>query len=148
MKELFNTAFEVSLRVLLILNVAQEKLSLEKITAFDFIANYGTDFEVSDYNLHGNNRLRFSEYTVRREKINQGIKDLVLIGYVLPCCSKEGFTYYLTENGSAFCRELNNEYATKYSNMVNIVLSEYGNFEETELINKINHRAISMFGGK
>ena len=84
MNELFNTAFEVSLRVLLILNVAQEKLSLEKITAFDFIANYGTDFEVSDYNLHGINRLRFSEYTVRREKINRGIKDLVLIGYVLP----------------------------------------------------------------
>ena len=148
MNELFNTAFEVSLRVLLILNVARDKLSLEKITAFDFIANYGTDFEVSDYNLHGNNRLRFSEYTVRREKVNQGIKDLVLIGYVLPCCSKEGFTYCLTENGRAFCRELNNEYATKYSNMVNMVLSEYGNFAETELINKINHRAIAMFGGK
>ena len=148
MNELFNTAFEVSLRVLLILNVAQEKLSLEKITAFDFIANYGTDFEVSDYNLHGINRLRFSEYTVRREKINRGIKDLVLNGYVLPCCSKEGFTYYLTENGRAFCRELNNEYATKYSNLVNMVLSEYRNFEETELINKINHRAIALFGGK
>ena len=46
MNELFNTAFEVSLRVLLILNVARDKLPLEKITAFDFIANYGTDFEV------------------------------------------------------------------------------------------------------
>ena len=148
MNELFNTAFEVSLRVLLILNVARDKLSLEKITAFDFIANYGTDFEVSDYNLHGNNRLRFSEYTVRREKVNQGIKDLVLIGYVLPCCSKEGFTYCLSENGGAFCPELNNEYATKKANMVNMVLSEYGNFSETEMINKINHRAIAMFGGK
>ncbi len=148
MNELFNTVFEVSLRVLLILNVAQEKLSLEKITAFDFIANYGTDFGVSDYNLHGNNRLRFGEYTVRREKINRGIKDLVLIGYALPCCSKAGFSYCLTENGRAFCRELNNEYATKYSNTVSTVLSEYANFTETELINMINHRAIAMFGGK
>lgn len=148
MNELFNTVFEVSLRVLLILNATREKLSLEKITAFDFIANYGTDFQVSDYNLHGNNRLRFSEYTVRREKINHGIKELVLIGYVFPCCSKEGFSYCLTEKGRAFCRELNNEYATKYSNMVNIVLSEYANSSGTELINMINHKALAMFGGK
>lgn len=148
MNELFNTAFEVSLRVLLMLNATKEKFSLEKIIAFDFIANYGTDFEVSNSNLHGTNRLRFSEYTVRREKVNSGIKDLVLIGYVLPSCSKEGFSYCLTENGREFCQKLNNEYADKYSNVINNVIAEYSKYTESELINMINHKAISMFGGK
>lgn len=148
MNELFNTAFEVSLRVLLMLNAAREKFSLEKITAFDFIANYGTDFEVSNYNLHGTNTLRFSEYAVRREKVNRGIKELVLVGYVLPCCGKEGVSYCITGNGREFCRKLNNEYADKYSNMIDNVLAEYSKNTESELINMINHKAISMFGGK
>ena len=148
MNKLFNTTFEISLRVMLVLNASLEQLSIGKITAFDFIANYGIDFSVSESNLHGNNRMRFSEYATRREIVGQAIKSLVLLGYVAPRYGKDGFSYSLTYEGKLFCQELNDEYATKYSTVMNKVLSQYANNSEVELVNKINHRAITMLGGK
>ena len=148
MDKLFNTTFEISLRVMLVLNASLEQLSIGKITAFDFIANYGIDFAVSESNLHGNNRMRFSEYATRREIVGQAIKSLVLLGYVAPRYGKDGFSYSLTDEGKLFCQELNDEYATKYSTGMNKVLSQYANNSEVELVNKINQRAITMLGGK
>lgn len=148
MDKLFNTTFEISLRVMLVLNASLEQLSIGKITAFDFIANYGIDFAVSESNLHGNNRMRFSEYATRREIVGQAIKSLVLLGYVAPRYGKDGFSYSLTDEGKLFCQELNDEYATKYSTVMNKVLSQYANNSEVELVNKINQRAITMLGGK
>ena len=55
MKEVFNTSFEVSLRILIILNIVKIRLSIDRISALDFISIYGKDFGVSKYNLHGNN---------------------------------------------------------------------------------------------
>jgi hypothetical protein len=80
----FNTSFEVSLRMLIILNTVQTRLSIDRITALDFIAIYGKDFGVSEYNLHGDNDYRFSEYTSKREIVSQAIKELVLRGYITP----------------------------------------------------------------
>lgn len=148
MDKLFNTTFEISLRVMLVLNASLEQLSIGKITAFDFIANYGIDFAVSESNLHGNNRMRFSEYATRREIVGQAIKSLVLLGYVAPRYGKDGFSYSLTDEGKLFCQELNDEYATKYSTVMNKVLAQYANNSEVELVNKINQRAITMLGGK
>lgn len=148
MDKLFNTTFEISLRVMLVLNASLEQLSIGKITAFDFIANYGTDFAVSENNLHGSNRMRFSEYATRREIVGQAIKSLVLLGYVEPRYGKDGFSYSLTDEGKLFCQELNDEYASKYSTVMNKVLSQYVNNSEVELVNKINNRAITMLGGK
>lgn len=76
MNDVFNTSFEVSLRMLIILNTVQTRLSIDRITAFDFIAIYGKDFGVSEYNLHGDNDYRFSEYTSKREIVSQTIKNL------------------------------------------------------------------------
>ena len=66
MNELFNSSFELSLRVLIILNAAQARLSIDKIVAYDFISTYSFDFGISESNLHGNNSYRFSEYTTKR----------------------------------------------------------------------------------
>ncbi len=67
MNNIFNTSFEVSLRILIILNTVQTRLSIDRITALDFIAIYGKDFGVSEYNLHGDNDYRFSEYRLYAE---------------------------------------------------------------------------------
>lgn len=44
MNNIFNTSFEVSLRILIILNTVQTRLSSDRITALDFIAIYGKLF--------------------------------------------------------------------------------------------------------
>ena len=91
MNNIFNTSFEVSLRILIIVNTVQTRLSIDRITDLDFIAIYGKDFGVSEYNLHGDNDYRFSEYTSKREIVSQAIKELVLRGYITPHVKVKSF---------------------------------------------------------
>ena len=80
---LFNSPFEMSLRILIMLDEFGDKCTEDKILAFDFMACYSTEFEVKDVNLHGNNALKFAELVSRRQLVSEAIKDLVLKGLVL-----------------------------------------------------------------
>ena len=148
MKDIFNTTFEMSLRILIALNVTQTRLSIDRISALDFISIYGKDFGVSGYNLHGDNSYRFSEYAVKREIISESLKNLVLIGYVLPHCNKSGFTYSISESGISFCQSLNDEYAEKYAAIAKKAHNIFSSYSDRKLIHMINDYAISDFGGK
>lgn len=148
MIEMFNSPFEVSLRILIVLNVARANLSIDRLTAIDFISIYGKDFEVSDENLHGNNDYRFSEFASKREVASIALKELVLKGYVKPKCNKSGFTYCLTRRGVDYCQRFSNEYADYFSTIANSAVFKYSDLSDRKLIHLINEYAISMFGGK
>ncbi len=148
MTEIFNTPFEVSLRILIALNVSDARLSVDRISALDFITIYGKDFGVSEYNLHGDNDYRFSEYASKREIISQAVKNLVLMRYILPHCNKSGFTYSISKSGISFCESLNNEYAEKYSAIAKNTHTVFSSYSDRKIIYTINKYAISRFGGK
>ena len=48
----FNTEFEISLRILLLLSL-ENGISANRISAIDFISTYGKDFNVSKSDLNG-----------------------------------------------------------------------------------------------
>ncbi len=148
MNNMFNTPFEVSIRMLIILNAAQSSLSIDRITAFDFISIYGKDFGVSEYNLHGNNDYRFSEYASKREIVSQSVKELVLKRYINPHCNKSGFSYSISKNGISFCESLNDDYADSFVAIVKKTISLFTSCSDRKLTQCINEYAIAMFGGK
>ena len=148
MKDVFNTPFEMSLRILIILNTAQSKLSIDRITALDFISIYGRDFDVSEYNLHGDNSYRFSEYATKREIVSQAIKELVLRNYIIPHCNKSGFVYSISSSGTSFCVSLNDEYAECFTGIVIKSIDLFSNYSDRKLIQHITEYAIAMFGGE
>lgn len=148
MNDVFNTSFEVSLRMLIILNTVQTRLSIDRITAFDFIAIYGKDFGVSEYNLHGDNDYRFSEYTSKREIVSQAIKELVLRGYITPHCNKSGFNYSISKNGATFCESLNDKYAEDFTEIVKNANAMFREYSDRKLTHCINEYAIATLGGK
>lgn len=148
MNAIFNSSFEVSLRILIILNTAQSRLSIDRIIALDFIAIYGKDFEVSDYNLHGDNDYRFSEYASKREIVSQAIKELVLRGYITPHCNKSGFNYSISKNGTIFCNSLNDKYADDFTNIVKKANMQFLEYSDRKLTRCINEYAIARLGGK
>lgn len=148
MTDVFNTQFEVSLRILMALNVTQIRLSIDRLSALDFISIYGRDFGVSEYNLHGDNDYRFSEYASKRDIISQSIKYLVLIGYILPHCNKSGFTYSISKSGTSFCRALNDEYAENYAVIIKRTHNMFSSYSDRKLIYTINDYAISEFRGE
>ena len=140
MNELFNSPFELSLRVLIILNTAQLRLTIDKIVAYDFISTYSSDF--------GNNSYRFSEYTTKRIIITQSIKNLVLEGFVLPHCNKGGFSYSISPVGKNFCSSLNDDYANGFTQIVQQTVATFSDHSDRALIQTINSHALKMFGGR
>lgn len=148
MNELFNSPFELSLRVLIILNTAQSRLTIDKIVAYDFISTYSSDFGISEFNLHGNNSYRFSEYTTKRIIITQAIKNLVVEGFVLPHCNKGGFSYSISLAGKNFCSSLNDDYANKFAQIVQQTITTFSDNSDRALVQTINSHALKMFGGR
>ena len=62
--KVFNTVFEISMRLLLILSLSKKKkLTLDNLVTVDFISNYSKEFGLSGSNLHGDNEFSFSVIT-------------------------------------------------------------------------------------
>lgn len=119
MTNVFNTTFELSLRVLLALESSVNRpQTVDMITAIDFITVYGKDFGISDENLHGNNPYRFCELAVRRDLITGALKSLVLDELASVQASKNGFVYSINDKGKTFCNELRCTYAKEYRDAV------------------------------
>lgn len=145
MTKLFNTPFEVSMRILLALLIAPKKqMSLDMITAIDFLTIYSSDFDISDYNLHGENIFSFSEFTSKRKVISESIKELVLKDLVTVIQSEQGFQYKLNNRGKNLCDTFTSDYASEYIGFAQEVWDFVNEKSEVEIINYINNRAAQL----
>ena len=73
MNNIFNSPFELSLRIMILMRVRKSRVTVDWLSCLDFVTTYGKDFGISEFNLHGDNEYRFSEYAAKREII--GIAD-------------------------------------------------------------------------
>ena len=143
MIRILGTPYEISLRILLMLNEANEQsFTLDKIVAFDFIAVYASDFGLSKSNLHGYSSYRFGEFAGRRELGRNGIKQLVLNATAIALCSENGFEYAISQSGKNFACKMSCEYANAYRELILKVLLELGDKSEKSLYEIISQRTI------
>lgn len=82
--KLFNSNFENSLRLLILLDEFVMPKSLDMLYAADFMSAYGATFHISQSNLNGENPYMFSEFASRRGVVRAALKELVLDGFVVP----------------------------------------------------------------
>lgn len=131
--------FEISLRILLILNeVHSLSLDEQQIGAIDFISVYAADFNLLDENLHGYGNYRFSEYPARKHLISSAIKSLVLDGYVLLQPAITGYRYSITKVGENVCKELTSNYAREYIIAVQSVINKFDNANAELMLKEIS----------
>ena len=143
MSDVFNTEFEVSLRILLTLESSgQRRLSADMIAATDFITVYGREFGVSDENLHGENNYKFGEFALRREVVKDSLKSLVLDGFVYVDDKENGFTYYLNDRGQKYAAKFNSEYAVNYRSYAQKANEYLSKLSEREALKQINNHSI------
>ena len=138
MNKLFNSVFENSLRILLLLAEFDCGQSLDKIYATDFMVSYGATFGVSESDLNGDNQYKFSEFASRREIVRQALKQLVLDGLVWPVNSTVGILYSITDAGREYSNILGSEYAVEYRSTAKKVVEIVSNVSERTIIDKIN----------
>ncbi len=145
MINIFNTPFEISLRVLLTLETAGNQWkTADLIAAMDFITIYSRDFNIGYENLHGDNNYKFSEFTLRRELVKKSVKLLVLNGLInVASTSNNGFSYSINQKGLEYCTTFKNDYAEAYRWMAQEVQTHLVNKSEREILALINRLSVS-----
>lgn len=138
---LFNTPFELSLHVVLLLDVANAGITLDRIAAYDFMAIYCEDFGVADKSLNGENGFAFSELSARRNLIKTAIKNLVVDGLVIATDDEAGILYSASESGRSMSKSFQSEYAKRYKELMRLVVAKYGNYSDVQLFNEISRQS-------
>jgi hypothetical protein len=144
MAKMFNTPFEVSLRILLTFESAPlQWWTADRIAACDFITVYGGDFGIADENLHGENSYKYSEFTLRRELVKEALKIMVSRQYVDVKSTNNGFMYALGKLGGDYCAELDSGYAESYRELSKMVYKQMLEKTDREVMGLINRNSIS-----
>ena len=133
------SAFEISLRILLMLNaLSPAKLDEQQIGEIDFIAVYAADFELLDENLHGYSNYRYSEFPARKQMVSSALKNLVLDKYVRLYPTSSGYRYSLLESGKMVCSKLTSGYAKEYILAVQSVVDRFDKADAAIMLKEIN----------
>lgn len=139
MAKLFNSSFELSLRVLLLLSKSGDTgMTIDRISAYDFITIYSRHFGLSTTSLHGDNDFGFSELASRRKLVQDALKSLVLDGMISVLRKDNGFHYCINAKGKTLCENLTTEYATTYRFLAEKVMQKYDSISEVAVLNLIS----------
>ena len=143
MSELFNSPFETGLRAMLILSLIKSNgITIDRISAYDFMTTYGKDFSVSQQNLHGDNSYSFSELSSKRAVFTEGIKMLVLGGLIAVNRTDKGFLYKLTANGHKYIQTLESDYKDQYIAVAEKVHKKYARKSDSAILKGISDIAV------
>ena len=144
------STFEISLRILLLLNEAHgAALDEQQIGAIDFISVYAADFGLLDENLHGYSNYRFSEYPARKHLVSSALKKLLLDGNIRFQATPTGYKYFITDAGKSICKKLTSNYANEYRISVQTVINSFDNANTRLMLREINRLTIqSLEGGQ
>lgn len=142
MTKIFNTTFEISMRLLLMLSVDKNRSrTIDNLVLADFITNYSKEFGLADTNLHGDNEFSFTEIAARRTNAREAIKSLVLDRLVIVQTGKDGFRYSISTQGLNLCKSLTSDYAQEYLSYARKVYGYMEGKSETELLAEIGKKS-------
>lgn len=134
MRDVFNTTFEISLRMSLLFGVYNNAMTADRAAAYDFITIYSSSFNLSDRALNGENDFGFSEFAVRRDIITKALKNMIVDGLLTVHRDRSGFKYALTKNGVDFYKSLNSEYAEEYKTLARKTIETLRNTDDVKLL--------------
>lgn len=127
--------------MVLLLDVANAGITLDRIAAYDFITIYCEDFGVADRSLNGENGFAFSELSARRSLTKTAIKDLVVDGLVIATDDETGILYSISESGRNMSKSFQSEYARRYKELMRLVVEKCGNYSDVQLLNEISRQS-------
>lgn len=142
--KLFNTPFELSLHVLILLSLMEKSITFDRIVAYDFISVYSNYFGFNNNPLNGENSFSFGELPVKRSKLSISIKNLVRDGLVIAHNSDKGMIYTISTAGSKVAQSLVSEYAIEYRKVASQIMNKYKGYSDLELLCEINNMSTKV----
>ena len=144
---LFNTPFEMGLRMILLLSASPKNaFSVDRIVGLDFITSYAADFSLPYRNLHGDNHLKYGEIVSRRLLVQEAVKELVTRG-VLNVTVNRGYIFSISESGMKYARALKSEYAKTYKEIAKEVIKRYEDETDAGILTTIQSYSIQSLKG-
>lgn len=138
MNNVYNSAFELALRIILLLNSCKCSYTADRIAAVDTIAIYGKNFGIAADNLHGDSNYYIGEYAAKRRTVQRALKRLVLDGYVFPRQAGGTIVYSITETGEIYAKELSTVYAQEYCENVTLAVSFSKHLTDRKIVNLVS----------
>lgn len=137
MDRLFNSTFENSLRLLILLDEYDMPQTLDMLYAVDFMTIYSKPFGLSEQNLNGDNDIKFSGFASQRDLVKEALKEPVLNGNAEAVSYKDGLSYIITPEGEDYSGALTSEYAREYRKAAKSVINATKGKSERSLIAEI-----------
>ena len=148
MSSVFNSAYEVSLRILFVLLASDKPKSIDMISAMDFISVYGRAFGIADVNLHGDNFYKYGEFSTRRTMVKKAIIVLIQKEMVDVYQRDDGYYYQINDAGEAYCESFKSDYAVEYAEAAKAASVYTNNKSEREIFKEIISRSTAdLYGG-
>ena len=142
MGKIFNSTFETSLRIILLLSVCGNGITTDRIAEYDLLTVYSRYFELSEQVLNGDNDFGFSEYAARRKRIQGALKEMVLNGTVKVVKGPDGFQYAITEAGLNASLRMQSEYAVTYKKLAQVTVQKFGSRTDMEIMDVISKASL------
>lgn len=145
--KLFNSPFEMSLRITLLLAAApKEKFSVDRIIGLDFISCYAADFNMPYANLHGDNGYRYGEIVGRRLLVQEAVKSLVTQG-LIDVMVDRGYLFSISKAGQKYAGSLETDYAQEYGTIAKAAVSKYKDNSDAGILATIQNLAVRALRG-
>ena len=148
MSSLFNSSFEMGLRVVSLMAVYNKPCTKDRIFCLDFITSYAATFDFPYENLHGNNKYMFGELSNRRALLQEALKDLVTSGLISVKIENKEYVFSVTAVGKKYVNSFENEYAKEYMAIAKAVATRYKKSSDQDLIGIIQSRSLNSAKGE
>lgn len=131
--KIFNTEFEVSMRILILLDCANSWLNDNKIIYLDFFSLYSKTYEIQDENLNGDCSFMINDLTIQRNLYKKSIKELAIDGFIQIKADDTGYSYKINSNGSSLVSKMETEYAMKYKTIAETIIKKFSNYSDERI---------------
>ena len=133
MQKIFNTDFEVSMRLLILID-SIGFLNEDEIAYIDFLSIYSKTFNLGDDNLNGVWSFPVNELSIQRNVTKSALKSLVLNSMIKITFDKsKGYIYSVTNKGYTYVRNISDSYSKQYQANVHRIKSSINPINITKL---------------
>lgn len=137
--KIYNTAYEIGIRILILLGQSKKELDLQRIIFYDYLMIHYNDVNTAYESLHPDNPYHATELFVRRKLIQDALKLIGQKGLLEVKFSNSGIQYHITSLGINFLSYFESEYFTKLSEYARLVIEQFHNYSDEELKRYINN---------
>lgn len=135
---IYNTSYEVSVRVLILLNFTSGPIDLQRIIYYDYLMLHYGDVDEDYESIHPANPFHTTELYIRRELIQSALDLICKKGLTNIILSNDGFLYEISSLGRNFIKCFENDYFAKLIKYAQLVTNRFDNFSVNDINEFIN----------